>query len=39
MKHFNVREGEDLNIWDGVRAISMMWVVIGHIFSFWLTYI
>ena len=36
MKHFNVREGEDLNVWDGVRALSMMWVVIGHIFSFWL---
>jgi hypothetical protein len=35
MKHFNIREGEDLNIWDGVRSLAMMWVVIGHVFSFW----
>ena len=39
MKHFHVREGEDLNIWDGVRALAMMWVVIGHVCSFWLSYI
>ena len=34
MKHFNVREGEDLNIIDGVRAFAMMWVVFGHSFTF-----
>jgi hypothetical protein len=32
--HFKIRQGEDLNIMDGVRAIAMMWVVIGHSFSF-----
>jgi peptidoglycan/LPS O-acetylase OafA/YrhL len=39
MKHFNIREGEDLNVWDGVRSLAMMWVVIGHVFSFWLNVI
>jgi peptidoglycan/LPS O-acetylase OafA/YrhL len=34
MSHFKIREGEDLNIMDGVRAIAMMWVVFGHAFSF-----
>jgi hypothetical protein len=34
---FKVREGEPLNIIDGVRAISMMWVIIGHFFSFLLS--
>jgi len=34
MKHFDIREGEDLNVWDGVRSLAMMWVVIGHTFSF-----
>jgi len=34
MKHFGIREGEDLNAWDGVRSLAMMWVVIGHTFSF-----
>ena len=34
MKHFSIREGEDLNAWDGVRSLAMMWVVIGHSFSF-----
>ena len=36
MKHFKVREGEHLNVWDGVRALAMMWVVIGHVYAFWL---
>ena len=35
LKHFKVRENEDLNIWDGVRAFAMMWVVIGHTFATW----
>jgi len=34
MKHFDIREGEDMNAWDGVRSLAMMWVVIGHTFSF-----
>jgi hypothetical protein len=33
LKHFDVRPKEDLNALDGVRALSMMWVVIGHSFS------
>jgi hypothetical protein len=33
MKHFKVREKEDLNVWDGVRALAMMWVVVGHCFT------
>lgn len=37
MGHFKIRENEDLNIFDGVRALSMMWVVIGHSFSFYLS--
>lgn len=37
MTHFKIRENEDLNIFDGVRALSMMWVVIGHSFSFYLS--
>ena len=36
MKHFKVREKEDLNVWDGVRALAMMWVIIGHTYSFFL---
>jgi hypothetical protein len=36
MSHFKIRQNEDLNIFDGVRAIAMMWVVIGHVFSFYL---
>lgn len=37
MIHFKIRKNEDLNIFDGVRALSMMWVVIGHSFSFYLS--
>ena len=35
MKHFAVRAGESLNVMDGVRALAMMWVVIGHVYSFY----
>lgn len=38
LAHFKIRTNEDLNIFDGVRAISMMWVVIGHIYSFFISY-
>jgi len=34
LKYLEVRQGESLNIFDGVRAISMMWVVIGHCYNF-----
>ena len=34
MSHFKIRQGEELNITDGIRAIAMMWVVIGHAYSF-----
>lgn len=32
-QHFKVRESEDLNVWDGVRAFAMLWVVIGHSYT------
>lgn len=36
MEYFKIRENEDLNIFDGVRALSMMWVIIGHSYSFFI---
>jgi TctA family transporter len=33
-QHFKIRENEDLNVWDGIRSISMMWVIIGHCYTF-----
>lgn len=37
MSHFKIRKNEDLNIFDGVRALSMMWVIIGHSFTFYVS--
>lgn len=34
--YFKIRENENLNIFDGVRAVSMMWVVFGHTYLFFL---
>lgn len=34
IKHFNIRENEDLNILDGVRAVSMVWIVFYHTFIY-----
>lgn len=36
--HFKPRR-EGLDVWEGVRAVAMMWVVIGHSLSFWLTHV
>ena len=36
LEYFKVRENQDLNIFDGVRALSMMWVIIGHTYSFFI---
>ena len=36
-KHFEVRPNEPLNILDGVRALAMMWVVLGHTYIFYFT--
>lgn len=33
------KKKEHLLIWDGVRALAMMWVVIGHSLSFWTTHV
>lgn len=37
LQYFKIRENEDLNIFDGVRALSMMWVIIGHTYSFFIS--
>lgn len=37
MEYFKIRENEDLNIFDGVRALSMMWVIISHTYSFFIS--
>lgn len=34
MKHFKIRSNENLNVWDGVRGVAMMWVIIGHCYFF-----
>ena len=36
LEYFKIRENEDLNIFDGVRALSMMWVIIGHTYPYFL---
>ena len=36
LEYFKIRENQDLNIFDGVRALSMMWVIIGHTYSFFI---